>query len=187
MKNFKVKLLLKRVLSWSLILIYIYIFLASIRRRWMDRRGERIAHFLDFQDRRLQNLVWGKAERRGIIHNRGAAAAWTTARVWKVAEAHVCVKPRMGKGRYHGYTYGFRWRTPPLEQSRLNTSIVGQGYRSLSLSLFRAWNKIIWCTDRWKKGEEREYGRRKGKWMGNCRIFYLTKKEDERIIVVWKA
>lgn len=101
----------------------------------MDRRGERIAHFLDFQDRRLQNLVWGKAERRGIIHNRGAAAAWTTARVWKVAEAHVCVKPRMGKGRYHGYTYGFRWRTPPLEQSRLNPSIVGQGYRSLSLYL----------------------------------------------------
>lgn len=44
-------------------------------------RGERIAHFLDFQDRRLQNLVWGKAERRGVIHNRGAAAAWTTARV----------------------------------------------------------------------------------------------------------
>lgn len=47
----------------------------------MDRRGERIAHFLDFQDRRLQNLVWGKAERRGVIHNRGAAAAWTIARV----------------------------------------------------------------------------------------------------------
>lgn len=47
----------------------------------------------------------------------------------------MCVKPRMGKGRYHGYTYGFRWRTPPLEQSRLNPSIVGQGYRSLSLYL----------------------------------------------------
>lgn len=152
----------------------------------MDRRGERIAHFLDFQDRRLQNLVWGKAERRGIIHNRGAAAAWTTARVWKVAEAHVCVKPRMGKGRYHGYTYGFRWRTPPLEQSRLNLRLLVKAI-DLSLSLFRAWNKIIWCTDWRKKGEGREYGRRKGKWMGNCRIFYPTKKEDERIIVVWKA
>lgn len=55
----------------------------------------------------------------------------------------MCVKPRMGKGRYHGYTYGFRWRTPPLEQSRLNPSIVGQGYRSLSLSLFRAWKKLF--------------------------------------------
>lgn len=152
MKNFKVKLLLKRVLSWSLILIYIYIFLASIRRRWMDRRGERIAHFLDFQDRRLQNLVWGKAERRGIIHNRGAAAAWTTARVWKVAEAHVCVKPRMGKRRYHGYTYGFRWRTPPLHPVwtlRLLVKAI-----DLSLSLFRAWNKIIWCIGGRKEKEE---------------------------------
>lgn len=66
----------------------------------------------------------------------------------------MCVKPRMGKGRYHGYTYGFRWRTPPLEQSRLNPSIVGQGYRSLSLSLFRAWNKIIWCIGGRKEKEE---------------------------------
>ena len=179
MKNFKVKLLLKRVLSWSLIPIYIYIFLASIRRRWMDRRGERIAHFLDFQDCRLQNLVWGKAERRGIIHNRGAAAAWTTARVWKVAEAHVCVKPRMGKGRYHGYTYGFRWRTPPLEQSRLNPSIVGQGYRSLSLSLFRAWNKIIWCIGGRKEKEESMDEEKANEWEIVASFIWRKKRMNE--------
>lgn len=76
----------------------------------------------------------------------------------------MCVKPRMGKGRYHGYTYGFRWRTPPLEQSRLNPSIVGQGYRSLSLSLFRAWNKIIWYIGGRKEKEENMDEEKANEW-----------------------